>query len=111
MTEIVERQPLSQTAIENLRAEVSDWESNEVASFLSKQAERKPAFFTLGDVPVKRTYTAADLAETPIEDIGLPAGTRSLVGLTRRCTARARGRCGRSPASALAKTPTSASNI
>jgi hypothetical protein len=58
MTEIVERQPLSQTAIENLRAEVSDWESNEVALFLSKQAERKPAFFTLGDVPVKRTYTA-----------------------------------------------------
>jgi methylmalonyl-CoA mutase cobalamin-binding domain/chain len=72
MTEIVERQPLSQTAIENLRAEVSDWESNEVASFLNKQAERKPAFFTLGDVPVKRTYTAADLAETPLEDIGLP---------------------------------------
>ena len=72
MTEIVERQPLSQTAIENLRAEVSDWESNEVATFLSKQAERKPAFFTFGDVPVKRTYTAADLAETPIEDIGLP---------------------------------------
>jgi methylmalonyl-CoA mutase cobalamin-binding domain/chain len=72
MTEIVERQPLSQTAIENLRAEVSDWESNEVALFLSKQAERKPAFFTLGDVPVKRTYTAADLAATPLEDIGLP---------------------------------------
>ena len=72
MTEIVERQPLFQTAIENLRAEVADWESNEVASFLSKQAERKPAFFTLGDVPVKRTYTAADLAETPLEDIGLP---------------------------------------
>jgi methylmalonyl-CoA mutase cobalamin-binding domain/chain len=55
-----------------LRAEVSDWESNEVALFLSKQAERKPAFFTLGDVPVKRTYTAADLAATPLEDIGLP---------------------------------------
>ena len=72
MTEIVERQPLFQTAIENLRAEVADWESNEVASFLSKQAERKPAFFTLGDVPVKRTYTAADLAATPLEDIGLP---------------------------------------
>src|SRR5277367_5762619 len=72
MTEIVERQPLSQTAIENLRAEVSDWESNEVASFLNKQAERKPAFFTLGDIPVKRAYTVADLAETPLEDIGLP---------------------------------------
>src|SRR5271155_2444728 len=72
MTETVERQPLSQTAIENLRAEVSDWESNEVASFLNKQAERKSEFFTLGDIPVKRAYTAADAAGTPISDIGLP---------------------------------------
>src|SRR5271156_3949189 len=72
MTEIVERQPLSQTAIENLRAEVSDWESNEVASFLNKQAERKSDFLTLGDFPVKRAYTAADLADTPLDDIGLP---------------------------------------
>ncbi|MDP1159373.1 methylmalonyl-CoA mutase family protein, partial [Klebsiella variicola] len=39
---------------------------------MKKQAERKPAFFTLGDIPVKRVYTAADAAETPIEDIGLP---------------------------------------
>ena len=45
---------------------------NEVASFLKKQAERKEQFFTIGDIPVKRTYTAADIAETPIEDIGLP---------------------------------------
>jgi methylmalonyl-CoA mutase N-terminal domain/subunit len=52
--------------------EVTDWEQNEVAQFLRKQAERKPAFFTLGDVPVKRTYTAADLAATPAGDIGLP---------------------------------------
>src|SRR5277367_4299904 len=72
MTEIVERQPLSQTAIENLRAEVSDWESNEVASFLNKQAELRSDFFTLGDIPVNRTYTPADLAGTPIGDIGLP---------------------------------------
>jgi 2-hydroxyisobutanoyl-CoA mutase large subunit len=72
MTETAERQPLSQEAIAILRAEVAGWESNEVARFLSKQAERKPTFFTLGDIPVKRAYTVADLAETPIEDIGLP---------------------------------------
>ena len=49
-----------------------DWEANEVARFLRKQAERKDAFFTFGGFPLKRTYTAADLAEIPIEDIGLP---------------------------------------
>jgi 2-hydroxyisobutanoyl-CoA mutase large subunit len=63
---------IDQKAVDALRSEVSDWENNEVAAFLKKQAERKPDFFTLGDIPVKRTYTAADAAETPIEDIGLP---------------------------------------
>ena len=58
--------------VEQLRAEEKDWEANEVAQFLKKQAERKKEFFTLGDIPVKRTYTAADLADTPEEDIGLP---------------------------------------
>jgi methylmalonyl-CoA mutase cobalamin-binding domain/chain len=63
---------MDQAAIERLRQEERDWEQNEVAQFLKKQAERKKEFFTLGDIPVKRTYTAADLAETPEEDIGLP---------------------------------------
>lgn len=63
---------LSQKTVDELREEERDWEANEVAQFLRKQAERKDAFFTLGDIPVKRTYTAADLAETPVEDIGLP---------------------------------------
>ncbi len=67
MSEIIDK-----TAIEELRDETRDWEQNEVAQFLEKQAERKPEFFTLGDFPVKRTYTAADIADTPIEDIGFP---------------------------------------
>ena len=58
--------------IEQLRAEEKDWDANEVAQFLKKQAERKKEFCTLGDMPVKRTYTAADLENTPIDDIGLP---------------------------------------
>ncbi|MGE5161629.1 MAG: methylmalonyl-CoA mutase family protein [Betaproteobacteria bacterium] len=52
--------------------ETKDWEEREVAAFLRKQAERKEQFFTIGDFPVKRVYTAADVASTPIEDIGLP---------------------------------------
>ncbi len=63
---------LDPRSLDALASEVADWEANEVAAFLKKQAERKPAFFTTGDIPVKRTYTAADIADTPIEDIGLP---------------------------------------
>ncbi|MGB2818881.1 MAG: methylmalonyl-CoA mutase family protein [Burkholderiaceae bacterium] len=52
--------------------EEKEWEEREVAAFLKKQAERKDQFFTIGDFAVKRVYTAADIKDTPIEDIGLP---------------------------------------
>ena len=55
-----------------LERERADWEAREVASFLQKQAERREQFFTIGDFPLKRVYTAADVAGTPVEDIGLP---------------------------------------
>jgi 2-hydroxyisobutanoyl-CoA mutase large subunit len=63
---------LEPDALDRLSGEIADWESKEVAAFLKKQAERKPQFFTTGDIPVKRVYTAADIADTPLEDIGLP---------------------------------------
>ena len=59
-------------SLEKLHREVADWEAKEVTAFLKKQAERKQQFFTIGDFPVRRVYTAADIADTPIEDIGLP---------------------------------------
>lgn len=59
-------------SLEKLRSEIEGWEGNEVAAFLKKQAERKEQFFTIGDFPVQRVYTAADTADTPLEDIGLP---------------------------------------
>ena len=62
----------TQNPLEKLLSEIEDWEGNEVAAFLNKQAERKEQFFTTGDFPVQRVYTAADVAETPLEDIGLP---------------------------------------
>ncbi len=55
-----------------LERERADWEAREVASFLQKQAERREQFFTIGDFPLRRVYTAADVAGTPVEDIGLP---------------------------------------
>jgi methylmalonyl-CoA mutase N-terminal domain/subunit len=57
---------------ERLDAERKDWEAREVAAFLRKQPERKAQFHTIGDIPVQRSYTAADIADTPLEDIGLP---------------------------------------
>jgi 2-hydroxyisobutanoyl-CoA mutase large subunit len=39
---------------------------------VKKQAERKLQFFSGSDIPVKRVYTAADVAGIPLEDIGLP---------------------------------------
>jgi len=55
-----------------LDGERAEWEGNEVAAFVAKQPERKAQFYTTGDIPVARTYTAADIAATPLEDIGLP---------------------------------------
>ena len=56
----------------HLRDQIASWEQNEVARFLQRQAERKSEFKTLGNIPVKRAYTALDVADTPLEDIGLP---------------------------------------
>ena len=63
---------LAQDIVKKIEEAVRDWEENEVAEFLRRAPERKDQFFTLGGIPVKRTYTAADVAGTPIEDIGLP---------------------------------------
>ncbi|HZQ13874.1 MAG TPA: methylmalonyl-CoA mutase family protein [Pseudolabrys sp.] len=63
---------LDPKSLDRLEGDVASWEAQEVAAFLKKQAERKEQFFTTGGIPVKRTYTAADIADTPIEDIGLP---------------------------------------
>ncbi|MBV9654975.1 MAG: methylmalonyl-CoA mutase family protein [Acetobacteraceae bacterium] len=63
---------IDEKTVAEIQAEVRDWRSKEVAAFLRKQPERKTTFMTLGDFPVKRTYTAADVAATPLGDIGLP---------------------------------------
>jgi len=63
---------ISQISTDEIAAETEQWEANEVAAFLARAPERKKQFYTLGDVPVQRTYTASDIAETPAEDIGLP---------------------------------------
>src|SRR6188768_1570721 len=55
-----------------LARQVQAWEENEVASFVRRAPERAAEFATTGRFPVKRTYTALDVADTPLSDIGLP---------------------------------------
>ncbi|HEY8553542.1 MAG TPA: methylmalonyl-CoA mutase family protein [Burkholderiales bacterium] len=59
-------------AYEALRRQLEEWERNELAAFLKKAPERKPEFRTFGGFPLKRVYTALDIAGIPPEDIGLP---------------------------------------
>lgn len=56
----------------DLRGQVENWEQNELATFLKKAPERQAEFRTNTGFPVRRVYTALDLAQTPPEDIGLP---------------------------------------
>ena len=59
-------------ALERLADETAQWEQGEVARFIARAPERKAEFRTLGGFPLKRTYTALDVADTPLEDVGLP---------------------------------------
>jgi methylmalonyl-CoA mutase N-terminal domain/subunit len=63
---------LGDTARAKLASQVEGWEKNEVAKFVARAPERQKEFTTLGGFPLKRTYTALDIADTPLEDIGLP---------------------------------------
>src|SRR5438270_12759755 len=55
-----------------LEKEVRDWDQNEVKSFLAKQREKKDQFYTSGGFPLKLVYTALDVNDTPLDDVGLP---------------------------------------
>ncbi|MEO1198503.1 MAG: methylmalonyl-CoA mutase family protein [Pseudomonadota bacterium] len=63
---------IGEISASDLSEEVQLWESDEVAAFVARAPERKSEFFTLSGLPVKRVYTAADIADTPAQDIGLP---------------------------------------
>src|SRR5437773_7408988 len=66
------RAALDAETMKALAAQVEEWEKNEVTKFMTRAPERHSEFRTLGGFPLKRTYTALDVADTPFEDIGLP---------------------------------------
>lgn len=59
-------------ALEQLQQSLAEWEQGEVARFLDRQPEAKDDYNTHSGRPLKRVYTALDVADTPLEDIGLP---------------------------------------
>jgi methylmalonyl-CoA mutase N-terminal domain/subunit len=59
-------------ALEKLEQDHAEWRDGEVRNFLERQPEAKSDYRTGSGWPVERTYTALDVADTPLEDIGLP---------------------------------------
>jgi methylmalonyl-CoA mutase N-terminal domain/subunit len=59
-------------AIERIAAARAEWEARELQGFLARQPESRGEYRTGSGLPVKRLYTAEDIADTAFEDIGLP---------------------------------------
>jgi methylmalonyl-CoA mutase N-terminal domain/subunit len=59
-------------ALEKAAADREAWEEQELAEFLERQPERQDVFLTDSQMPVKRVYTPADVAELDWESVGLP---------------------------------------
>ncbi|PWV78706.1 methylmalonyl-CoA mutase, N-terminal domain [Prauserella marina] len=68
---VVDSELATEALVAAVKAELSDWESHELAAFLRRQPESKDEYRTGSGMPVKRVYTPEDL---PSEwaDIGFP---------------------------------------
>ena len=60
------------SALTRLERSLQAWENDELAAFISRQPESKTDYRTASGLPLKRVYTALDVAELPLEDVGLP---------------------------------------
>ena len=59
-------------ALEKLEQDHAEWRDGALKDFLERQPEAKSDYRSGSGWPVERTYTARDVADTPLEDIGLP---------------------------------------
>jgi methylmalonyl-CoA mutase, N-terminal domain len=62
----------SEQAIERLRTNEAEWERNELAAALEARPEERSEYQTDCGLPLKRVYTAADVADIPADELGLP---------------------------------------
>jgi methylmalonyl-CoA mutase N-terminal domain/subunit len=58
--------------IERARRMRAEWEAKELAEFLKRSSETRPARRTGSGLPVNRVYGPDDLADASFDDIGLP---------------------------------------
>ncbi|WP_245462107.1 hypothetical protein [Shinella sp. JR1-6] len=100
----------SAPAIDAVRESQAEWEEGALAAFLKNRPEEKDVYETESGIPLKRIYTAADVADIPAEELGFPGPIPSPAASTRRCIAAAPGRSVRSPASAIPRRRTSATS-
>jgi 2-hydroxyisobutanoyl-CoA mutase large subunit len=59
-------------AIARAAAQRREWEVTELREFLARQPEARTEYRTLSGLPLKRVYTAEDVADLPFEAVGLP---------------------------------------
>ena len=59
-------------AIAKIQTQQTEWEQNELAAALQTRPEEKSDYQTECGIPLRRIYTAADIADIPPEDIGFP---------------------------------------
>ena len=59
-------------AIRKAQALREAWEAGTLRAFLDRQPESRPEYRTLSGLPLKRVYTAEDVADLRAEDLGLP---------------------------------------
>lgn len=62
----------SDEAIAEIQRQQAEWERNELAAALKARPEEKPEYRLECGIPVKRIYTAADVADIPVEELGFP---------------------------------------
>ncbi|HEY7650175.1 MAG TPA: methylmalonyl-CoA mutase family protein, partial [Methylomirabilota bacterium] len=59
-------------AIARAAAQRREWEATELREFLARQPEGKTEYRSLSGLPLKRVYTAEDVAGMPLDAVGLP---------------------------------------
>ncbi len=62
----------SAEAIDGICKRQAEWEARELAAALKSRPEEKSVYETESGIPLKRIYTAADVADIPPEDLGFP---------------------------------------
>src|SRR5579872_1202688 len=75
------RKLFSDAAIEEIRQQQVQWETNELAAALRGRTEERAVFETESGIPLKRIYTAADVADIPADDLGFPGAYPFLRGV------------------------------